>query len=77
MFCPKKYGSEPAAVMHMRNKHQAGTKQEIERESGIRLRENLLKDQAHVELVNNRNLLTQIVHPSKLKEKLRINEDSA
>jgi len=43
--------------MHMRNKHQAGTKQEIERESGIRLRENLLKDQAHVELINNRSLL--------------------
>lgn len=61
--------------MHMRNKHQAGTKQEIERESGIRLRENLLKDQAHLELQQNKSLLQQIVHPSKLKEKLKFHEE--
>lgn len=61
--------------MHMRNKHQAGTKQEIERESGIRLRENLLKDKAHIELQNNKDLLQQIVHPSKLKEKLGIADE--
>jgi hypothetical protein len=61
--------------MHMRNKHSAGTKQEIERESGIRLRENLLKDKAHIELQNNKDLLQQIVHPSKLKEKLGISDD--
>ena len=41
-FCPKTYGSEAAAIMHMRNKHKAGTKQDIERGTGISVREGLL-----------------------------------
>ena len=41
-YCEKSYGSEAAAVMHMRNKHNVGTKQDIERETGIRVRESLL-----------------------------------
>jgi hypothetical protein len=61
--------------MHMRNKHKAGTKQEIERDSGIRLRENLLREKAHLELQNNQDLLQQIVHPTKLKEKLGLADD--
>jgi hypothetical protein len=41
-FCVKTYGSEAAAIMHMRNKHKAGTKQDIERGTGISVREGLL-----------------------------------
>ena len=42
IFCQKSYGSEAAAIMHMRNKHKAGTKQDIERGTGISVREGLL-----------------------------------
>lgn len=38
IFCDKMYGSEAAAIMHMRNKHKAGTKQDIERDTGISVR---------------------------------------
>lgn len=41
-FCTKTYGSEAAAIMHMRNKHKAGTKQDIERDTGISVRDGLL-----------------------------------
>ena len=41
-FCAKTYGSEAAAIMHMRNKHNSGTKQDIERETGISVRQGLL-----------------------------------
>ena len=41
-FCEKLYGSEAAAIMHMRNKHSAGTKQDIERDTGISVRDGLL-----------------------------------
>ena len=37
MYCDKVYGSSAAAIMHMRQKHQEGTKQEIERRSGVRI----------------------------------------
>jgi hypothetical protein len=40
--CDKKYGSEAAAVMHMRKKHFEGTKQDMERDRGIRVRDTLL-----------------------------------
>ena len=36
------YGSEAAAIMHMRNKHNVGTKQDIERTTGISVRDGLL-----------------------------------
>ena len=41
-FCEKCYGSEAACIMHMRNKHGTGTKQDMERETGLSIRENLL-----------------------------------
>jgi hypothetical protein len=41
------YGSEAAAIMHMRNKHKAGTKQDIERDTGISVREGLLYADQH------------------------------
>ena len=44
MHCDKCYGSEAAAIMHMRQKHEEGTKQEIERKRGIRVHEELLKE---------------------------------
>ena len=44
MHCDKYYGSEAAAIMHMRQKHEEGTKQEIERKRGIRVHEELLKE---------------------------------
>ena len=44
MHCDKTYGSEAAAIMHMRQKHEEGTKQEIERKRGIRVHEELLKE---------------------------------
>lgn len=40
--CDKRYGSEAAAVMHMRKKHAEGTKQDMERDRGIRVRDTLL-----------------------------------
>ena len=43
-YCDKFYGSEAAAIMHMRKKHKEGTKQEIERRRGIRVKE-ILKNQ--------------------------------
>ena len=43
MYCEKFYGSSAAAIMHMRKKHKEGTKQEIERRSGIRVNEILKK----------------------------------
>lgn len=43
-YCEKFYGSEAAAIMHMRKKHKEGTKQEIERRRGIRVKE-ILKSQ--------------------------------
>jgi hypothetical protein len=46
--------------MHMRNKHKAGTKQEIERDFGICLRENLLRDSVQSDLDMNKVLLNQI-----------------
>ena len=42
MHCDKRYGSEAAAIMHMRQKHDEGTKQEIERKKGIRVHDKLL-----------------------------------
>ncbi len=49
-FCTKTYGSEAAAIMHMRNKHKAGTKQDIERGTGISVRDGLLfADQSYKE----------------------------
>lgn len=42
IFCQKVYGSEAAAIMHMRNKHNVGTKQDIERTTGISVRDGLL-----------------------------------
>ena len=51
MYCDKYYGSSAAAIMHMRKKHKEGTKQEIERRSGIRvndiLRNQVTLPQAH------------------------------
>ena len=44
MYCEKFYGSSAAAIMHMRKKHKEGTKQEIERRSGIRVNEILKKN---------------------------------
>jgi hypothetical protein len=44
LFRLKKYGSEPAAIIDMRNKHEACTKQDIELDLGIKLRIKLLKD---------------------------------
>jgi len=41
------YGSEAAAIMHMRNKHKSGTKQDIERDTGISVREGLLYADQH------------------------------
>ena len=46
MHCDKCYGSEAAAIMHMRQKHDEGTKQEIERKKGIRVHEELLSKQS-------------------------------
>ena len=43
MYCEKFYGSSAAAIMHMRKKHKEGTKQEIERRSGIRVNDILKK----------------------------------
>lgn len=45
MYCEKFYGSSAAAIMHMRKKHKEGTKQEIERRSGIRVND-ILRNQA-------------------------------
>ena len=42
MYCDKVYGSSAATIMHMRNKHKEGTKQEIERKRGIRVNDVLL-----------------------------------
>ena len=42
MYCDKYYGSSAAAIMHMRNKHKEGTKQQIERGRGIRVNDILL-----------------------------------
>jgi hypothetical protein len=51
-FCTKTYGSEAAAIMHMRNKHKAGTKQDIERGTGISVRDGLLfADQSYKEFL--------------------------
>ena len=58
--------------MHMRKKHDAGTKQETERATGIRLRDLLLRDYTQNDLKKNSDLLLQIQHPSKLKERLNI-----
>ena len=44
MYCEKFYGSSAAAIMHMREKHKEGNKQEIERKRGIRVNE-ILKSQ--------------------------------
>ena len=44
LFCPKVYGSEAATIMHMRNKHQSGTKQDMERETGVSVRLSLLSE---------------------------------
>ena len=44
MYCEKAYGSSAAAIMHMRKKHKEGTKQEIERRSGVRVNEILKKN---------------------------------
>ena len=50
MYCEKFYGSSAAAIMHMRQKHQEGTKQEIEKRSGIRVNDILRKQVSHMPL---------------------------
>lgn len=43
LHCNKSYGSEAATVMHMRQKHGEGTKQEIEQRTGKRMCDELRK----------------------------------
>ena len=81
MHCDKCYGSEAAAIMHMRQKHEEGTKQEIERKRGIRVHEELLKKENSEEKDEDKNVVSQlgqrgqisvppISNPSELQAKL-------
>lgn len=58
MHCDKCYGSEAAAIMHMRQKHEEGTKQEIERKRGIRVHEELLKKENSEEKDEDKNVVS-------------------
>lgn len=49
LYCDKPYGSEAATVLHMRNKHKEGTKQEIEQRTGKRLGDELRKKRPTLE----------------------------
>ena len=59
MHCDKCYGSEAAAIMHMRQKHSEGTKQEIERKRGIRVHEELLKEKSKEEKDSEKSFASQ------------------
>ena len=61
MHCDKYYGSEAAAIMHMRQKHEEGTKQEIERKRGIRVHEELLKEKKE-EKDEEKSFASQLSH---------------
>ena len=73
MHCGKQYGSSAAAIMHMRKKHNEGTKQEIERKQGIRVND-ILRNQAPLPMTSQSSQvqkgLAQIVNPVELHEKL-------
>lgn len=50
LYCKKCYGSIAAMVMHMRKKHNEGTKQELERKFGMKLHDILRAHSGNSEL---------------------------
>ena len=81
LYCDKRYGSEAAAIMHMRQKHDEGTKQQIEKERGIKVCEELKRAQtfSKSQASDTQELPRSepISNPKELQAKLKLSSGAA